>query len=301
MFARRDTCDSKMVRNYQRKSFRASWTTQDMEKALNYLKNQISIRDAANELGIPRETLRRRLEESKKGVLMQPKLGRFVPVFPIELEKELSKHIISMQNRFFGLNTNDVRQLAYELAEKNNLPHSFCKDTKLAGVDWLKGFRRRHPEISLRSPEKTSIARARCFNKPTVEKFFGMMEQIYFEGNFPPHRIFNVDETAITTVRFPILYHIALEFIPFIFYDQVQTRSSKIFSSKAKRQVGTLSSAERGILITGVICMSATGVYVPPMLIFPRIRMKDELKCGAPAGTLFRVYPQWMDADGFIC
>lgn len=47
--------------------------------------------------------------------------------------------------------------------------------------------------------------------------------------------------------------------------------------------------------------MSATGVYVPPMLIFPRVRMKDELKIGAPAGTLFRAHPSgWMQTELFV-
>ncbi|XP_062711772.1 uncharacterized protein LOC134289633 [Aedes albopictus] len=47
--------------------------------------------------------------------------------------------------------------------------------------------------------------------------------------------------------------------------------------------------------------MSAAGMYVPPMLIFPRVRMNDELKIGAPAGTLFRAHPSgWMQCDLFV-
>lgn len=194
----------KMVRVYKRKSGRGSWSTEDMERALNcVISGRSAIRDVADNFGIPRETVRRRLVELKSGVLLKKKLGRFDPVFPPELEQELADHIISLQNRFFGMNTRDVRELAYALAKKNNLPNAFSDETKLAGRDWLDGFRKRHPEITLRTPEKTSIARARCFNKPTVAKFFDMMEKVYLEGNFSQHRIFNVDETALTTVSFP--------------------------------------------------------------------------------------------------
>ena len=39
---------------------------------------------------------------------------------------------------------------------------------------------------------------------------------------------------------------------------------------KGKKQIGALSAAERGCLITVVTCFNANGDYVPPMLIFPR-------------------------------
>ncbi|CAK8685782.1 unnamed protein product [Clavelina lepadiformis] len=41
---------------------------------------------------------------------------------------------------------------------------------KIAGYKWVKGFLKRHPEISLRSPEATSLARALGFNKPQIAK-----------------------------------------------------------------------------------------------------------------------------------
>jgi hypothetical protein len=43
--------------------------------------------------------------------------------------------------------------------------HNFCKETKLAGRDWLEGFSRRNPGISLRRPQATSINRITAFNK----------------------------------------------------------------------------------------------------------------------------------------
>ncbi|XP_046684717.1 KRAB-A domain-containing protein 2-like, partial [Homalodisca vitripennis] len=38
--------------------------------------------------------------------------------------------------------------------------------------------------------------------------------------------------------------------------------------------------------VTVVACFSATGIYVPPAMIFPRKRMKPELYVEAPVGTL---------------
>lgn len=69
-----------------------------------------------------------------------------------------------------------------------------------AGKTWLSGFQKRHPEISLRSPDSTSAAHARAFNKPVGPKFFGLLKEITQKYNYPPYKIYNVDEASISTV-----------------------------------------------------------------------------------------------------
>lgn len=65
----------------------------------------------------------------------------------------------------------------------------------------------------------------------------------------------------------------------------VPKSQSKIIACRGRRQVGTLTSADRGQTITAEICMSADGSYMPPMLIFPRVRAKLELIDGGPPGS----------------
>ena len=60
----------------------------------------------------------------------------------------------------------------------------------------------------------------------------------------------------------------------------VPNRSSRI--SRGKKQVGSLSSAGRGQFVTVEMCMSAAGSFTPPLFIFPRKRMKDELMDRSP-------------------
>ena len=96
----------------------------------------------------------------------------------------------------FGLTTKDVRSLAYQLTVRNGLPNSFNKEKAKAGKDWLQRFRKRHPELTLRQPEATSAARAMSFNPVNVNKFFDLYESIMDQYQFPPHRIFNCDETG---------------------------------------------------------------------------------------------------------
>uniref|UniRef100_A0A2S2QQR0 Tigger transposable element-derived protein 1 n=1 Tax=Sipha flava TaxID=143950 RepID=A0A2S2QQR0_9HEMI len=110
-------------------------------------------------------------------------------------------------------------------------------------------------------------------------KFFIILQNVQQIKNFLPHRIFNVDETGLTTVK---------------------SKCSNILALKGRRQVGSLTSVERGLLSTILVCKSAGGHFIPPMIIFPRVRMKTELQDSAPPGTIFHYHPSgWMQLDIF--
>lgn len=75
---------------------------------------------------------------------------------------------------------------------------------------------------------------------------------------------------------------------------------SKVLCMKGQKQVGGISSAERGSLVTLVFCMSAAGTYVPPMFIYPRVNMKKELEDRAPPGYVFAAHKSgWIQLELF--
>lgn len=49
------------------------------------------------------------------------------------MEKILTEHILKLEECFFGLTIREIRKLAFDIAEKQALPHSFNKDKKIAG------------------------------------------------------------------------------------------------------------------------------------------------------------------------
>ena len=208
-----------------------------MEAALNAVETaEMGYKKAAKEFGVPRNTLKRRhlgINKNAKGSSKIP--GSYTAVFSADIERELVQYILTMEGMMFGITCKEVRGLAFLMAERNNIPHPFKNG--VAGKDWLQGFMSRHPELSLRQPEATSAARAHGFNRQSVNRFFDLLTALVEEHNFPPDKIYNVDETGMTTV---------------------QTRPSKIIALRGKRQVGALTSAERGTLVTTEICMSAT-------------------------------------------
>lgn len=108
---------------------------------------------------------------------------------------------------------------------------------------------------------------------------FNLLEGVFEKHNYTPDRIYNVDESGI---------------------DIVQTKVPEIIGLRGKRQIGSLTSAERGLLITIVVSMNAAGTFVPPLVIFPRKNMNSQLEKGAPAGTIFAVHPSgWIQTNLF--
>jgi len=185
-----------------------------------------------------------------------------------------------MEARLFGLTTKEIRLLAYQLAEKNQINHPFAKENDQAGLDWMYNFMKRHPDLSIRKPEATSAARASGFNPTAVGKFYTLLSGIIDTHKLQASQIYNVDETGITCVP---------------------KTQSKVVACRGRRQVGALTSAERGQTVTVEICMCADGSFMPPMLIFPRVRSKPELIDGAPPGSWAEVHPSgWIQSDLFL-
>ena len=87
---------------------------------------------------------------------------------------------------------------------------------------------KRHRNISVRQPEATSLSRAMNFNKPNVNLFFEKLADVMERHHFHPEDIWNVDETGATTVMKP----------------------TKVVAKKGEKQVGSVTSAERGTLVT---------------------------------------------------
>ena len=68
---------------------------------------------------------------------------------PGVIEDQLATHIIKLESRFYGLTPLDLRNLAFQIAEVNGITTRFNAAKKLAGKEWLAGFLKRHPDISL--------------------------------------------------------------------------------------------------------------------------------------------------------
>lgn len=266
-----------MVSNYKRKTNQGSWSEENLNMAIYECKNGTKISTAANLYNIPFSTLYRRLKSGRN----DKQLGRFRPIFSITHEKELVEYLKEMDAVFYGLTRYDFKNLVYSYAKLNNIqyPNSWDKN-KSAGNDWLVCFLKRNPSIVLRTPEPTSVARARGFNRPQVERFFSLLDEQYQKYNIDATRVYNMDETGISTTT---------------------NKPPKILSVCGKKQVGVISSAERGKLTTVICCCNAAGSFIPPCFIFARERMQERLLDNAPPGSKgYCSSSGWTNGDIFL-
>lgn len=198
----------------------------------------------------------------------------------MEEEGQPVDYLIQMSEMGYGL-TQGVVGLAFSIVEKKKRSHPFQNQS--AGRAWFDGFMWRTPTLTIRCPQPLSYCRAVLANKDTVMDLFGKLGTLYGKLNLvaKPMQILNCAETGVSIVFKP----------------------KKVIAELGKRNVYTISSAEKGKTHTILSCVSATGLIVPPMMIYPRNTcVPDKLKEGAFPKTLFRSSENgWINKELFVC
>jgi transposase-like protein len=280
-----------MPRKRVRKSENGTVPADVMERAvMNVLENKKSIRSTSKDMGISKTTLIRYIK-NYKAARENTQNGEPInfsfsakyatrQVFTRKEEDMLEEYIVNAAKIHHGLSLKMVKTLAYEFAIANSkhVPKNWTTN-HIAGEDWLYNFRLRHPNISLRKPEATSLSRATSFNKHNISSFFENLKNLYNRHKFGPESIYNIDETGITTVHVP----------------------SKVLAEKKVRQIGKVTSGERGQLVTMCTAINALGNTIPPFFVFPRVNFKDHMLHGAPPGSAGSAYQSgWMTSKTFF-
>ena len=117
-------------------------------------------------------------------------------------------------------------------------------------------------------------------NAPSKPVSFSRPKVGYF-SNRPrnPARRFNSDETGIAIV---------------------EHKHTKILGLKGERQISSVKSADQGFLVTIITCMSPTGHFIPPLLVFLSKYMKQELMNGTPPESTHACHPSgWIQSETF--
>ena len=103
-----------------------------------------------------------------------------------------------------------------------------------------------------------------------VEKYIDILEETYAAHQYSADQVYNVDETGLSVV---------------------QSKIPNINGRKRKRQIGSLTPAERGSTTTAVACMSAKGDFVLPVFILLTKNMSKLLMKGKPVGSFGKAHP----------
>ena len=81
-----------------------------------------------------------------------------------------------------------------------------------------------------------------------VSRFYDNLAEAKDSNTFEASEIFNCDETGCTTVQ----------------------KHKEIVTAKGRKQVGAITSGERGELVRVISTVNAEGNALPPLFIFPR-------------------------------
>ena len=127
----------------------------------------------------------------------------------------------------------------------------------------MYSFVKRH-NLSLRSPEATTLERETSFKRATVRVFSKNLSDVMERYHFSTDNFYNMNETECFTT--PI--------------------SLKVIALKGAKQVGAVTFTKRGILVTTIGTINAIGNTVPPYFTFPRSRfVKESMLARAPLGS----------------
>lgn len=250
------------------------------EAARKIIDEKRSIRQISKDYGMCHVTLYRYVKALRENKEAKVGYNPHNRVFDEEQERQLVRYCKNSVDLYFGLSTKDLRKLAFQFANQNKLkyPQKWTQ-TGLASEDWLIAFLRRNPDLVLRTPQATSLNRAMNFNQVNVEKFFDNLATVMERYLFEPQNIYNADETGMTTVQKPV----------------------KVIAKKGSKQVGSITSQERGILVTMCLAVNAVGNTVPPMFIFPRLKFQDYFIRDGPVGCIGSGNKSgWMQESEFL-
>lgn len=245
---------SKMARKYIRKTNRVE--LEDKGGLLAAVKavrlKQVSCRKAAKDYDVNYKTVGRYVERFKElspEELVNLTVDQFQAGYTVDHkqvlnsddQKQLVDYVLFSSSIFYGLSPIEIRKLAFEYALQNGkkIPESWIKN-KQAGPDWFSIFMRKHPTLSIRSPEATSIARISGFNPTSVNLFYSNLEEALQKYQIESMNIWNMDETALSTVQCP----------------------AKVVAAKGVKQVGKVTSAERGVTVTLAMAINAMGELI---------------------------------------
>ena len=109
-----------------------------------------------------------------------------------------------------------------------------------------------------------------------IGKYFDNLEEVMKRNDFGPHQVYNIDEAGVTTVHQP----------------------GNVIAGCGVKQVGEVTSPERGTLVTLCCAVNAIGNSVPPMFIFPMVYFREPRFNAAPIGSKGVAHPiGWMMSD----
>jgi hypothetical protein len=145
------------------------------------------------------------------------------------------------------------------------------------GQKWMRFFLRRHPEISLRSPEILEVNRSKQLSTAVLNRFFEevllpVVRKDNLLGN--PKLWWNIDESGFTG----------------------NPKAGKVLCEKGTKTVSQLTPNSAKKMTTVLFGVNAAGDYLPPLIVYKGKYLQSTHCQGGPPGTLYSTTESgWME------
>ena len=221
----------------------------------SYQTKKFSLRQAAEAYDVPKSTLHDRITGR---VQFDKKSGPEKYLTDAE-EAELVNFLVECAKVGYARSRKDVLSLVQMVVKTKG------KDVVLSG-GWWQSFKKRHPEITLRSAEPLAYARAVASNPAVLDRYYDILEHALTENDLmdKPCQIFNCDETGMP----------------------LSPQPTKVVTAKGERHPYSIKSGDKS-QVTVLVCCSAGGYPIPPYVVFDRKLISQEMAKGEVAGTAY--------------
>ena len=165
-----------------------NWSNAQLKSALADFDDGMSMRGVARENGIPPSTLRGHIY----GTTLQRRRGK-VGVLTDEEEKTLAQHLVDIQDLGFPLTIGQLREKVSILTQSRHTPFK----NGVPGPGWVKCFKWRHPELSIRKAQSLEQKRAKNLCPAAVASFYENLQRLYEQNAYEAKQIWNCDESGV--------------------------------------------------------------------------------------------------------
>ena len=255
---------------------RKTWNKGDGEKQMelalcDVAKGVLTVRKAALVYGIPKSTLHDHVSGK-----VRPGAGVGLPKYLTdEEEDELVRWLEGCAEVGCAKSVRDTRAVVGAIVAKKQRV-----ECAVVSHGWWDRFRKRHPHLTMRAGEALAYRRAVATSPETFSNYFDQLEEVLDTNGLrhAPSRIFNADESGIP----------------------LQHRPGRRIAVRGQKHVIVNTSGNK-TQITVLACISASGCYIPPMVIFKRKGLTEDLIEGEVPDTIYGLSPKsgWMDGELF--
>ena len=240
------------------------WTNSQLQDAMAAVNGGMSLKKASDLYHIPYSSFC----EWYHGLRSSRKKGPPAVLTQSE-EKQLVDYCIRIGEMEQGLTPTALKLKVYDITKDRPTPFR----DGIPGGGWMRWWRHRHPELTLRVSQALETARARGLCAQNVESFYKNLQSLLTLHEYSADRIWNCNESGAQAGR---------------------SSGGVVIARKGARHVHSIMLDQREWLSV-LVCINADGVSIPSFYVFRGTRFRQNYIERCELGATMAMQPRaWM-------